>query len=1226
MKSQGQQASSNLLARLQVMRGRIRWRLVVYGLLAVLAGGYAAFLTVLTFDWWLRFPGWLRVFVTALFSGGFMGSFYYWILRPLQAPLSLEALAGRLERHFPELRDRLVSTVSFLHDPTDASPALVDRLVSNTERIVSRTPLETALTVRPLTRSIVAFCVVSALMAGIVSSRPQWIQTGLQRYLDPFGPHRWPTRVEITPLSFDSVVPVGESAAVMMRITRGEHENLRGLLYMEDTAGRVSVQTMQRGSKGAFEATIDAISGDLRYWFVAGDDSTKDEPFSIRAVRRPIVLAARATIRPPAYASDSADVVRDFGDGPVSGTIGGVARIEIQASKAMRGDETAASTTDGEGYLEVSRADGSPRRVPLTIDLGRPDLLTAEIRIEGTIQFGVSLRDTDGFENIGDETMTLLAVPDQAPEVALQRPVGSLEMTPSGRVAVEGWIEDDFGLTDAWLDATVVRKEAQPVLMPTDGTSTNAEKIAVPLRDHWQVNARSHHGGEHRDINAQQVTVSPDGVRQVGIEFDWSLKEHAFQPGDVVTFSLVGVDNFSRPEQQDGNAAETVPSVWGDRQLGRSGNRRIIIISPTEFDTRLRDDVVQLERHLQRVLLTQRTLRDDTAGYQDVIRSADSMTTTEREQLASIGSRQSRVSKRLSELAERFEELASRMERASVSTDENVTGMRANAESLRNLAQAEAAEAADNVRKVYEGDDVGGVREQALDDALENQDIVSLEINRLIKKMSEWGSYRTLVTKARDMLQRQSDLRVQTQSAGKEMLGKTVDSLTLDEKARLGTLKRQQVQLGEELTQLMDGMKRLSSTEADKDPSGAEASEDALRAAKAHDAERHVKDAAEAVEQNRTAAATVAQKRVERALRKTLAALEKRETRELLRLQKKSREARELIEQLLQDQRALRDATNEAALMSASPDETDELVNEQRRLHGNANSVAITLARTDALQDAARAMAAIDDPMRRATSAFVDQLLDAAVVAQDEALAVLEEVLQLLLAVEEEAEKEVFRQTIDQIRDELTMLSSSQAALNDRLAKLVTSVEKRGRVSRTDAREATRIGRAEKDLQIALEELLPELGSAEVYQWALERVRTWMAEIHGDLSKRDVRYEIVRKGERIVQRLDQLIAAIDQTLQLPDQREFDNGESGGSSGQGGAGQKPGAALPPVTELLLIKSLQLDINARTQTLYQDLDGNEIAETQLSELGEIASDQEDLRTLAEKITNRAKGNQP
>ena len=41
---------------------------------------------------------------------------------------------------------------------------------------------------------------------------------------------------------------------------------------------------------------IDTITQDLSCWFAAGDDTTRDAPFTIRAVKRPVVLDVKAEV------------------------------------------------------------------------------------------------------------------------------------------------------------------------------------------------------------------------------------------------------------------------------------------------------------------------------------------------------------------------------------------------------------------------------------------------------------------------------------------------------------------------------------------------------------------------------------------------------------------------------------------------------------------------------------------------------------------------------------------------------------------------------------------------------------------------------------------------------------------------------------------------------------------------------------------------------------------
>ena len=81
---------------------------------------------------------------------------------------------------------------------------------------------------------------------------------------------------------------------------------------------------------------------------------------------------------------------------------------------------------------------------------------------EYTLQF--TLRDTDGFKARDPIFLTLVAVPDEPPEVKV-RLVGTREpvVTPKGRLPVTGMITDDQGLGRAWWDYTVEERAAPAI-------------------------------------------------------------------------------------------------------------------------------------------------------------------------------------------------------------------------------------------------------------------------------------------------------------------------------------------------------------------------------------------------------------------------------------------------------------------------------------------------------------------------------------------------------------------------------------------------------------------------------------------------------------------------------------------------------------------------------------------------------------------------------------------
>ena len=63
-------------------------------------------------------------------------------------------------------------------------------------------------------------------------------------------------------------------------------------------------------------------------------------------------------------------------------------------------------------------------------------------------------------------------------------------------------------------------------------------------------------------------------------------------------------------------------------------------------------------------------------------------------------------------------------------------------------------------------------------------------------------------------------------------------------------------------------------------------------------------------------------------------------------------------------------------------------------------------------------------------------------------------------------------------------------------------------------------------------------------------------------------------------------------------------------------------VPTVTELLVLKAMQTDINQRTKRIGADVDPDTAEEQQLRELQMIGEDQAEVRRLAALVTRRAR----
>lgn len=1148
---------------LTALRKTVRRRLVSYGLFAVMSGGVVSFLTVVTLDWLFRLPPTLRLFGGVLFVAGFVGAVFHWVVRPLRAKLGINELAAELERRFGTLQDRLSSTVNFLEQPEvgGGSATMMRQVIADTERILREFPLGAALSIRPL--AIRGILLVAGLVGlGVIALvAPQWMRTGVSRYVHPLGALEWPRSVAVVPLTEGQTVALGESATVRMRIERGLHDALRGVVHLREPNGRTQVLALQRDDDGAFYTTVDAITQDLEYWFEAGDDSTEDRPSRIRVVRRPEVVEALATIEPPPYAGAIAHRQADLTDGAVSAPMGGFVAITLRTSKSIPPDPT------GE-VVGLRMEDGE--LIPLAVDPQDWRRLSCRLEVTRDLTFRTELRDDDGFANRGATSYTIRATPDAAPIVTALEPMALTELTPTGSVRLIARVEDDFGIS-----ALELRIEG-----PGEG-KTSTVSLSEQLR-------------AVREDNGVEALVS----------YLWSVGPLALSAGDLLVYEIVAKDNHA--------------SVDGHGQLGRSAPLRVKIVGEGEFEVRLREDLASVEARLRQAAIEEASLRDRTMGLVHDDGEATVLSANERDTVASLAGGQSRIAHQLRELGGRLDELKGRMERNHAGDAESALRLAASGDTLRRIAAGPVGEAVALLSRVHEQSN-SAAQQADLKSAGRAQEEAYDQLNALLRDMAQWSSFQSLVSRTRDLLDRQNTLRTDTAEVGKSLLGKPVESLTPAEASMLKRTERQQERLAGDVEQHLARIEQLATGTREQDPSGAEAMESALRAARAQDMTKRLRSAVDAIQTNRTAAAAIDQKAAAEAMRKMIAALRERDDRELAQLRKQLERAEEQVAALIEEQKSLKSATAEAGLIGGDETMFGSLEGEQRALARNAKSLGEELEEVPKAVSAGRLVRKSAGPMNKAEGELREGRSDPATLAQDEALKLLGEALDDLVALAQQNDEEAMRRTLAHIHDDLQAMLAAQQGINSGISTLHAAVTQFGRVGRSETREASKLSREQGEVREMVTALLPELERVVVYDWALKRVARWMEESRQRLDAREIDETLTTTTARIARELEKLIAAVVETQSLPMSMEFAEAEREGGSGEGKT--ISGVAVPTVAELLVLKAMQVDINERTRVLGIQFDADAATEAQLRQLTVIGEDQAEVRRLTEMVTSRA-----
>ncbi len=1158
-------AAPLVISRLERIQRIAKVRIVAYGGCVVGTFAVAGALILIALDYLLWLPSLPRIVGVVIGLGVLIWAVNKWIIGPASQYASLEQIAKRLEAHFAGLEDCLTSTVNFVQNPPAESSALIRQVITDTGEQVAHIDVNKVLTVKPLLRVAAAF-VLTIVIAGSVSiSVPGWVRTGVARYTAPFSILEWPRRVGLTPVTRDLVLPLGEPATVRMCVTRGLNDELRGLVHFEDERGGRTTMAMSRDEEGVFVATLDSVTVPLTYWFEAGDNRTKKRAFRVTPVPRPEVISGIAYIYPPDYSEQQKPVIRDLGEERFSAPIGGRIHLELNLNKPI--DPSTAS-----GVVGVIVNDSL--MVPYELVGEAPSRqLEASWRVDGDQAFEIKLIDDYGFENRGSFVYRISGVPDQPPTVAVVDPRATVEATPGHKFPLRAIARDDYGIKRLSL---LIREARGSVREPV------ALTIEFPQSD-----------------------ASDQVIAESTYELDLSGMD--VEPGDLLVYQVEAEDNLT--------------STTAYSQVSQSPEMRIRIISEVEFQNKLRDELVLLRQRIRQVLLDQTELLDMTDALVTQSWSEESAV-AKSEALTSMVGKQARLIKRLSEVANRASVLTDRMSSGGRTEDHIAGRVKELVGSLKDIASGAMSRAAGSLEEGLRKRRNDTLRDAHLTEAMDHESLAVEALRRIVEDMAQWGDFSAMITRTTDLMDRQRDLRNSTADLGKVTLGKTVEELTPAQAAELTRVRRKQEQLGQEVEQLIERLSQLTNEREDTNPAGAEAMKDALNEARGGDVHKRLAASLKALEQNRTAAAGMDQKTVEDTLRAMAEALRGRQDRELELLRKRISEARDRVARILEEQRGLRASTDELEKQGAAVAEYKSVAEAQRRLGLNTRFLAGELLQDVQSAEPAAKVADAVEPMRVAHGTVQDGHGEAALPAQDEAIEYLSEAIRLYEEMTKRASEEAMRRSLARVHVELMALLDAQKKLTSEMKALETGVSEKGRVSRSEARQANRIARAQDELRQNGAALADQLSDAVVYQWALLRVDGWMETIVGWLSSRKVDEELVETSDRIVNELERLLFALRETQSLPINEEFAESGGGGAGGQGGrvSREKP---IPTLAELLVIKSLQTDINERTRSLHESIDLTEPSEGHLRKMRILGEDQEQVRALTDKLTEKARG---
>lgn len=501
-----------ILAARRVWRRGLFWTgaaIVLTGLLAIVVGESIV-------DWLMPLPSPVRVALLAgiVIASGYL--LYKHLIKPLRASLTLRDVALNVERHYPNLEDRLVSAVQFGNRETDdlIEAHMLQRLLEDTTERVKGIDFKATVDASRTRKHVgiaalvVAGCTVLSLLF------PSEIHTSLLRVLVPWGKTEPILTTKLTVTPGNARILRGKSLPIHVTVT-GKSADKVVLAYTSrarmqsastQTAGQEINMVQNPEDKRGFTYEIFNIDADMEYTVQANEATSAR--YTVEVFEMPRVTDIAVAYTYPGYTGLQPVVQQGTGD--IHAVVGTRAEIRLTTNKAIQTAKftvSHASQTDAPPETDEAVL---PIQTEMVISDGNILTTTVDVTEDGT--YAVELFCIDGFNNEIPIEYKIRAVPDNAPEVVIKEPGRDVKATKLEEVQIVAEAKDDYGV----------------------------EKLALMYRigaGELQELARETGQGEDKNVVIARTTKNRRGTYTFYIEaFD-------VEPGEVISYYAQATDN-----------------------------------------------------------------------------------------------------------------------------------------------------------------------------------------------------------------------------------------------------------------------------------------------------------------------------------------------------------------------------------------------------------------------------------------------------------------------------------------------------------------------------------------------------------------------------------------------------------------------------------------------------------------------------------------------------------
>ncbi|MBT5875983.1 MAG: hypothetical protein HOH43_21330 [Candidatus Latescibacteria bacterium] len=396
-----------------------------------------------------------------------------------------DQLARRVDRHYPDLFDRVTMTLQLWRQRESASApgaeGLLEAAIVSSAAATEHADFNDAdgreripKAGRLLGLSALILCLALALFYSPLIS-------AFERISHPLTHYPVPQRTFLSVIPGDFEIPAGGSVTIAATVS-GEMPD-DAFVHLTRKDGEEEQHTLTRDTGSTFSLTLRALNQDIQYLVEAGD--ALSGRFTITVVDRPTIASLNLTYEYPSYTKMAPRTTAD-GTGDIIAIKGTNVTLDVRASQPIE-------------QAQVVMA-GTKETFPMAVSGSHA--LTA-LKITQNDRYSIQLRNENDRSNATPPQYQITALSDRLPEVRIISPGQDTDLNENMMIPLVLAASDDFGFSSMNL-----------VYQDTDGGATRRKYIPVDQR-----------------------------VRTFSVPFVWDLSNLGLFPEDVLSYYVEIYDN-----------------------------------------------------------------------------------------------------------------------------------------------------------------------------------------------------------------------------------------------------------------------------------------------------------------------------------------------------------------------------------------------------------------------------------------------------------------------------------------------------------------------------------------------------------------------------------------------------------------------------------------------------------------------------------------------------------